>query len=602
MTPGAPPTTTDAELLPGYYLDPKSGAWLTLPWPGDPTLPWAHQSRTDRLSPSLGPQAIWWAHQWLLDYWSGQPWRYVGAQARFLHLWYALRDDGRWFYRSGVKRGAKGTGKDPLAASLALLELLGPVRFTGVFAEGGERAEWDPRYVYRPGEPIGMPHSMALVQIGANSEGQAKDVLRVANAMISRAMRLEFGIDKGITRTQVESGSRIELLTNSERSSEGDPATSILLNESHHMTETSGGQALAGVARRNVGKSPGGIGRVCEFTNAHLAGEGSVAEDSFEAWQAQAAGRTKRADILYDSREAAPHLRLHVEEELELGIAQAYADSPWTDQERVRDEAQDPRTPVADSIRFYFNALPTNELAWVSPRKVDATVQVLITPDRDPITMFLDCSKSTDSTALVAARMSDGYRITLGCWQRPHGDRGTAWLAPRDEVDVEVRAAKARWAVQWFGVDPSPAKDDETEAQYWATQIDEWHREFRDSVLLWATPGVKGSSVLFDMRLSSRGGADRNRLFTEQAEITAREIDEDGTFLWDGNPIMRQHLHNARRRMTQWGVTLGKQSRDSKKLVDLAVAAVGAGLGRRLVLNSGKTLKKARSGVVVGLR
>jgi len=44
--------------------------------------------------------------------------------------------------------------------------------------------------------------------------------------------------------------------------------------------------------------------------------------------------------------------------------------------------------------------------------------------------------------------------------------------------------------------------------------------------------------------------------------------------------------------------SLGKQSRGSSRLVDLAVAMVGARLGRRLVLNSGKGETKRRTGVV----
>jgi hypothetical protein len=62
--------------------------------------------------------------------------------------------------------------------------------------------------------------------------------------------------------------------------------------------------------------------------------------------------------------------------------------------------------------------------------------------------------------------------------------------------------------------------------------------------------------------------------------------------------MLRLHTHNARRRPNQWGVTLGKQSRDSKRLVDYAVAMVGARLGRRLVLNSGKSRERQRSGVI----
>ena len=567
------PAPAVAELLPGYRADPVSGAWLTLPWP----------DRLEDLPPSLGPQIIRWAEEKLVHPLTGAPWRYTPSQRRFVHLWFAVRPDGRWLYRSGVKRGAKGTGKDGIGASLAVVEAVGPVALAG----------WE------GATPIGVPYRMALVQIGANSEAQARDLLRVASAMVSGALAEESGFDRGDTRSQFESGTRIELLTRSEASSEGDPVTAVILNETHHATRTSGGQALAAVARRNAAKGPGGRARLLELTNAHLPGEGSVAEDSFDAWQAQVSGRAKRADILYDSREAPSHLRLHIEAELEAGIAAAYSDSPWTDLERIRDEAQDLRVPAADSVRFYFNAIPTNELAWVDARAFDALARPQLNiADGDPVALFLDCSKSSDATALVASRISDGHVVVLGGWQRPHGDRGTGWLAPRPEVDAAVRLAFDRWDVRWFGVDPSPARDDETEAQYWAGLIDDWHRNFRERLPLWATPGRDGSSVLFDARMSAPGGRERNRLFTEAAERCAADIDDEGTLTWDGNPMLRVHVHNARRRSNLWGTTLGKQSRGSSRLVDLAVAMVGARLGRRLVLNAGKGGEKKRSGVV----
>lgn len=567
-------TTTAAapasELLPGYYVEPVTGAWLSLPWPA---------SFDESLT--IGPQIATWCEDWLHNHLTGDPWRFTRGQLRFLHYWYALREPGpvpRWLFRSGVKRGAKGVGKDPLLAVMALAEMCGPTRPT-----------------WSDGRWVGVQHRMALVQIAANSEAQAKDPLAVANAMVDREMAGAFGFDKGILRTQIENGSKIELLTSSEASSEGDPATAIFLNESHHMTHTSGGQRVAGVARRNVGKSPGGMARLCEFTNAHMPGEGSVAEDSYEAWQAQVAGKTRRQDILYDSREAPPHLSLTDEDQLMEGIAAAYADSPWVDLERIRDEAQDPRVSTADSIRYYFSSLPTSEDAWIEPRKFDKLARSEPVEDGEAIALFLDCSKSTDATTIVGCRIADGHIFSLGGWQRPHGDRGKGWLAPRTEVDVTVRSAFERWDVQWFGVDPSPARDDEDEALYWAELVNEWHRDFRDDVLLWAQPGVKGSAVAFDMRLSIPGGRERVRLFTQEAELTAAAIDEDGSLSWHGDAMFRMHVHNARRRPNQWGVSIGKQSRASSKLVDYAVSMVGARLGRRLILNSGLVRRK-RSG------
>ena len=66
--------------------------------------------------------------------------------------------------------------------------------------------------------------------------------------------------------------------------------------------------------------------------------------------------------------------------------------------------------------------------------------------DRAPIAMFLDCSKSSDATGLVAARISDGHVVTLGVWQSPRGMRGQTWLVPRHEVDAVVRAAFAQYS------------------------------------------------------------------------------------------------------------------------------------------------------------
>jgi len=569
-----------AELLPGYHLDPNNGAWLSLPWP-PPFDPLDQRF-------GIGVAVVEWCERWLRHHLTGAPWRFTPGQFRFVILWYAIGENGRWLYRSGVKRGAKGTGKDPFLGALANAELCGPTR-----------------PALRSGRWVGEPHRMALVQIAANSEAQASDVLRVANAMVDQDMAAEYGYDKGILRTQLNgTGSRIELLTNSEASAEGDPATAIFLNESHHMTDSNGGQRLASVARRNVGKSPGGMARLLEATNSHMPGEGSVAEDSYEAWQAQVAGRTRRQDILYDSREAPPHLSLHDEAQLMAGLEASYADAPWTDLERIRDEAQDPRVPVGDAIRFYFSSLPTSEDAWVEPRKFDALRRASTAiEDGDHVTLFLDCSKSSDATVLAGCRVSDGHIFAVRGWQRPHGDRGKGWLAPRDEVDAEVRAAFERWSVQWFGVDPSPARDDENESLYWANLVDEWHRDFRDRVAIWATPGTKGSAVAFDMRLSQTGGRDRVRMLTEEAELTAKAIDDDASLTWgggDSDEMLRLHVLNARRRPNQWGVSIGKQSRSSSRLVDFAVAAVGARLGRRLVLNSGKTRRK-RSGRVIAV-
>jgi len=580
-------TATSDLLLPGYWVDEETGAWCSLPWPTDP------DEKMALVRSSLAPQIINWSEgrtdePGLWHYMHRTPWRWTPGQKRFLILWYALDGDGRFIYRSGVKRGAKGTGKDPMLAAVCNTELLGPVEPYDIDDKTGL---W-----------LGRSRGFPLVQVMSNSEDQSKKVLRIANGMWTQEARDHYQLDCGETRTIIKgTGARFEVPTAAEESSEGDPVTFAGINESHHMTPSNGGDDNAAVIRRNVAKSPADVqARALEFTNAHVEGMASVAEASFQAWQAQmAAGYKGKRDILYDTIEAPPGTDILTEAGRMAGLTAAYMDAPWNDKIRISDEMMDRRTTVADSIRFYLNGLGSEEDTWVDPNAFDALAAAgTVVGDGEQIALFLDCSKSEDATGLMACRLSDMYCFQLdgdSVWQKPHGALGKGWLAPRAEVDAKVRSAMARFDVVWLGIDPSPAKDDSTEALYWMSMIDGLHRDFAKKLPVWATPGAGGSSVLFDMRLSQSGGVKRNQAFTLAAEMVARWIDEegvDGPLRHDGSAILRTHVHQARRRPNQWGISLGKVTRDSSKHIDLAVCMVGAVMGAREALNSGKLAKK----------
>lgn len=589
-------TATSDLLLPGYWIDEASGAWCSIPWPTDP------DEKMALVRSSLGPGIIDWSEgrtdePGLIHYMHGTPWRWTPGQRRFLILWYAVDESGRFIYRSGVKRGAKGTGKDPMAGGMCNTELVGPV----------ELYDWDDK----TGRPIARPRGFPLVQVMSNSEAQSKDVLRVANAMWSQDAREFYNLDCGETRTVLKTnGGRFEIPPSSEASGEGDPATFVALNESHHMTESNGGTRVAAMARRNVAKSPAQIqARLCEFTNAHRQGGASVAEASFEAWQhQQAKGYRGKRDILYDSIEAPPGTDILTEEGRLAGLRASYSDAEWNDIERLSDEMMDRRTTVADTIRFYLNGLAAEEDSWVDPSNFDALAAGdTIVPDGEKIAVFLDCSKSGDATAATATRLSDLFTWEIGCWQRPAGwenrSRGL-WRAPRAEVDAVIRATFDQFNVVWLGIDPSPAMDDEDDALYWQATVDGLRRDLGPKLKLWATPGAQGDPVRFDMRLSQPGGAKRNMMFTEAAEWLQMVIDgpdgtggkgEESPFRHSGSARLRQHVHNARIRPNQWGQSLGKVTRDSEKYVDLAVCMVGSVMGARHALNSGKVRGSRRT-------
>lgn len=569
-------SASDLALPPGYYRG-ELGEWKTLPWPEDMA------AKVELMENSLGPSLIDWA-EWRTDEPGllndeGEPWQFTDGQARFLILWYAFDEQGRFIYRRGIKRGAKGTGKDPFGAAMCNIELLGPSQ---LWWDG---VQW-----------AGKRHELPLVQIASNSEAQSKAVLRVANSQLGSEAVAYYQLDKGQTATYVKGGAaRMEVLTASERSSEGNPATFILLNETHHMTKESGGQNLAAVARRNVGKSKRSLqARIVECTNAHAQGSASVGEKSFESWQKQQSGRYKalKKDILYDSIEYDPRLDFYDAQQRELALRQAYADAPWADIERLSAEIIDPELSAAEAIRFYLNGIAEQEDAYVAAQNFAALAEPSkLFDEDDQIVMFLDCSKSEDATALMGCRVSDGFNQTLGVWSRPRGKRGEGYLVDRAEVDAVVRECFDSYRVVAFGVDPSPAKDDSTEASYWRPMIDGWHRDFRKRLRVWATPGARGNSVLWDMRLSAPGGADRNRKFSQEVEIMRALIDDeglDGAFRHDGDPALVAHVNNTRVRWNKFGLTVGKKTRDSTQSVDLCVAMIAANVLRREALNSGK--------------
>lgn len=590
-------TATSELLLPGYRVDAASGAWVTLPWPDDP------DEKAELVRMSLGPGIIDWAEgrgvdlngdpvPGLTHYQTGEPWRFTPGQKRFILLWWLLDADGRFVYRRAVKRGAKGTGKDPLGGALMDAELCGPV----------ELFDWDDR----TGRPLGRRRGMPLVQVSSNSEAQSKDILRIANALWGADALEYYQIDKGDTRTVIkDTGGRLEVNTASEASSEGDPVTAGFLNETHHM-RTPEARRVAAVARRNAAKSPAHIqARVLELTNAHGLGSGSVAEASMEAWQKQLGrGWKGRRDFLYDSIEAPPSTDILTPKGRMAGLRAAYSDAPWADLERLADEMTDTDLSVAESIRYYLNGLAAEEDAWVDPGSW-ASLSVGGDLERgDQIALFADLSKSEDATAVVACRLRDMYVSARGVWHRPPQwdvKRDGAWQVPRDEVDGLVRQHFTGYQVAWFGVDPGPAKDQGV--LYWQATADGWVRDLGPKVKVRA---CRESPVMFDLRQSEKGGLDRLRQFTKAAEVTKEWIDVDGLdgpLRHDGDPVLTEHVRNAKNRPNQFGESLGKVSRDSTRLVDLAVAMVGAVMGARAALTSGKVrVRQGTSSTPTGRR
>lgn len=81
---------------------------------------------------TLGYQIIRWAQKYIVQPdgdRAGESWQFTPEQLRFVLWFYAISPDGTWKFSAATLRRAKGWGKTPLLAALAIVEFLGPCRF-----------------------------------------------------------------------------------------------------------------------------------------------------------------------------------------------------------------------------------------------------------------------------------------------------------------------------------------------------------------------------------------------------------------------------------------------------------------------------------------
>jgi hypothetical protein len=460
--------------------------------------------------PSLGWDVLDWAAKFLKvpdGPLAGQPLELTDEQASIVVRFYGLDDRGKWLFRRASVRRAKGWGKSPLLGLIALAELCGPSRFGG----------WD-----RNGEPIAVRPSAPWVQVAAVSEDQTENTYAALYAMVSDSELAGSVVDVGLTRLYLigETG-RLEAVTASAGSREGQRITFAVLDETHLWTKRNGGQKLAATIRRNAGKMNG---RTFESTNAPVVGEDSVAERTYRASQNAAAG------LLYDAVEA-PHVEnledvAAVRAALEIAYGDASSDrGGWIDLDRLVNEIADPSTDPSDTRRFYFNQLtsggdcPFDLLVWDS--LTDRARSENEIPDGVPVGLGFDGSISEDRTVIYGCALEKDKKphiFEIASWQRP--PNVTGWRVPRLEVQDTMRSCFARWKCHLVGDPP-----------LWRTELEGWEVEF----------GETHVEVL---------ETNQARRFAPECDRFATEI-RDRAFTHDGSPNLRTALAACMRKLVR---------------------------------------------------
>lgn len=524
---------------------------------------------------TLGYEALAWAAKYLRHpngIRAGKAWQFTREQARFVLWFYALDDAGRWLFHHGARRLAKGSGKSPFAAVMALVELLAPVRFD----------HWDEKV---PGGAVGKSVSMPWVQIAAVSLDQTENTMRMVRAMASPAnapaLHRDYSLDVGKTQIFVQPEGKLEVITSSAATAEGAESTFVIGDELEHWTPSNGGSELHATLLDNLSKSGS---RMLETLNAWKPGINSAGESTFNDWVLQESGRSKNdSKILYDARQAPHDTELGDADSLRSALEWVYADCPWSDVDAIITRIWSPSARVDDSKRKYLNWPVASSDAWCDPQDWAqmARPDIEVSPG-DDIVMFFDGSLSNDHTALIGCRVEDGHVFTIGVWQPQSVHADDKPMVDVQAVDDRVDFAFATWNVIGFFAD----------VREWEsfTKV-AWPERYRGKLELWATSrgAQQPEPIAWDMR-----GKDFQ--FTTAAELAEAEIMQH-MFTHDGNALLTEHVLNARRHEGRYGITVRKESRKSSKKIDACVCLIGARMVWRLAREkAGSSKKRERTG------
>lgn len=524
--------------------------------------PAIHTGVSGKPAHTLGWEVLRWTAEYLQQPDgpnAGEPWRFTPEQARFVLWWYAIDEQGRFFYRRGMLRRMKGWGKDPLGAALACTEFVGPCRFGG----------------WNGDTPIVETHSAAWIQIAAVSKDQTRNTMTLFPGMLSRQAISEYDIDLGKEIIYAFRGKcRIEAVTSSPRALEGGRSTFTLKNESHHWIESNEGIEMAAVIARNAAKSRDGSSRVLAISNAHAPGEGSDAEHDWEASRLDSTG------FLYDSLEA-PEVDLADTDALRAALEAARGDSIWLDIDRLAAEIQDPRTPANMARRYYLNQIAASEeRAFESARWAELTKPGYLVPDGAVITLGFDGSVSRDHTALVGTEVATGHQWVAGYWE-PRMTSDGDFAIPVDEVDATVDDAFGRWSVWRMNADP----------YYWGEALARWAGRYNkpggEAVVSWNTTDKKRMAVSL---------------------LGYRNAMQSGELTHDGDPRFAACIANAHKRTQAFRDDNGdfmwiieKERTDSPLKIDAAMAGCLSWTARNAAIAAGVLNQPPQwSGIFIG--
>jgi phage terminase large subunit-like protein len=217
----------------------------------------------------------------------------------------------------------------------------------------------------------------------------------------------------------------------------------------------------------------------------------------------------------------------------------------WITEEYLERQAANPELSDADVLQLHGCVWAAGRMAWL-PAGAWAACEhegERVIEDGESVVLGFDGSYNNDSTALVGTVLGEVPHVfVVREWARP--DTREQWVVPRREVEETIQQCFDRWYVVELDCDPPG-----------------WHREIEDWEERWGAPPV----VRYETVQRKRMVAACSKFFTA---VVNRQLTHDG------NSRLAEHIGNAVVKETTDGAYITKESRSSKRKIDLAMGAV----------------------------
>jgi hypothetical protein len=187
----------------------------------------------------------------------------------------------------------------------------------------------------------------------------------------------------------------------------------------------------------------------------------------------------------------------------------------------------------------------------------------------DQIAVGFDGSLRSDSTAIVGARLRDGKLFLIHLQEH---DGSPDWQVNTFLVDRAMRSAVETYRVEWIMADPS----------YWQNVVGQWALDFKER-------DRDGRDICFEFppQRVQKMAAAIERFHT--AAILGESI------CHDGHADMARQVCNAVTYEVPQGTLIRKESKNSKKKIDICIAAILAYEARAEAIEDGRMKIKRRA-------